>query len=58
MRFHQGIRLRYDEMEKLGPCQACGSRRYWFDGDVWRCWNCTPPPSEGLIRVELKERVN
>jgi len=50
--------LSYDEMDKLTPCAVCGSRRYWFDGEVWRCWNCSPPPSPEQIRVDLKERVN
>ena len=36
--------LSYDEMDKLTPCRLCGSRRYWFDGEVWQCWNCVPPP--------------
>lgn len=48
----------YHELDKLTPCRACGSRRWWFDADVWQCWNCRPPPSEGVIRVELTERVN
>ena len=50
--------LSYEEMDKLTPCRVCGSRRYWFDGQVWQCWNCVPPRSENEIRVDLKERVN
>jgi len=50
--------LTYDEMDKLTPCRVCGSRRYWFDGQVWQCWNCVPPPSADMIRVDLKETVN
>lgn len=50
--------LSYDEMDKLRPCAQCGSLRYWFDGDVWQCWNCVPPPSPDQIRVDLKETVN
>jgi len=52
------MRLRYDEMDKLTLCQVCGSRRYWFDGEVWQCWGCVPPPSADMIRVDLNERVN
>jgi len=55
---NQGMRLRYDEMDKLTLCQVCGSRRYWFDGEVWQCWGCVPPPSADMIRVDLNERVN
>ena len=50
--------LSYDEMDKLRPCARCGSRRYWFDGDVWQCWKCVPPPSLDMIRVDLNENVN
>jgi hypothetical protein len=50
-------RFSYDEADKLRPCTACGSRRYWFDGEVWQCWNCVRPPSENQIRVDLKEAV-
>jgi hypothetical protein len=50
--------LTYDEMDKLTPCRVCGSRRYWFDGEVWQCWNCVPPLSADMIRVDLNERVN
>jgi ribosomal protein L37AE/L43A len=50
--------LPYEEMDKLTPCPVCGSRRYWFDGEVWQCRNCVPPPSEGVIRVNLKPRLN
>jgi len=50
--------LSYDEMDKLTPCRVCGSRRHWFDGEAWQCWNCVPPPSRDMIRVDLKERVN
>ena len=35
--------LSYGEMDKLTPCRVCGSRPYWFDGQVWQCWNCVPP---------------
>jgi len=58
MRFYQGMRLRYDEMDELPPCQVCGSRRYWFDGEAWQCWNCEPPPSREMIRIDLKETVS
>jgi len=47
--------LSYDEMDKLTPCHVCGSRRYWFDGKVWQCWNCAPPPSQGMIQADLDE---
>lgn len=50
--------LSYDEMDKLTPCRVCGSRRYWFDGEAWQCWNCVAPPSPDMIRVDLNERVN
>jgi len=50
--------LPYDEMDKLTPCRVCGSHRYWFDGEVWQRWNCVPPPSAEMIRVDLHERVN
>jgi hypothetical protein len=52
------MRLRYDEMDKLRSCQVCGSRPYWFDGEVWQCWSCVLPPSADMIRVDLNERVN
>jgi hypothetical protein len=55
---NQGMHFRYDEMDKLRPCQVCGSRRYWFDGEVWQCWSCVPLPSADMIRVDLNERVN
>ena len=45
--------LSYDEMDKLTPCRVCGSHRYWFDGQVWQCWNCVPLPSADMIRVDL-----
>ncbi|HXQ25964.1 MAG TPA: hypothetical protein VN822_06125 [Candidatus Acidoferrales bacterium] len=50
--------LSYDEMDKLTPCPVCHSRQYWFDGKVWQCCNCVPPPSPGMIRVDLKETIN
>jgi len=50
--------LSYEEMDKLVPCRVCGSRRYWFDGQVWQCWKCEPPASEKEIRVDLKQRPN
>jgi hypothetical protein len=50
--------LRYEEMDRLGPCALCGSHRYWFEGAVWQCWSCVPPPSDGMIRADLKPRVN
>jgi hypothetical protein len=50
--------LSYDEMDKLTPCRLCGSRRYWFDGEVWQCWNCVPPPSADMVRIDLNARVN
>lgn len=50
--------LTYDQMDRLTPCAACGSRRYWFDGTAWQCWACVPPPSPGMIYLDLKERVN
>jgi hypothetical protein len=43
----------YDETDKLRPCADCGSRRCWFDGEAWQCWNCNPPPSGDQIRVDL-----
>jgi hypothetical protein len=46
---------RYEEMDKLTPCPACGSLRYWFDGQEWRCWRCVPPPYENVIRVDLDD---
>ena len=48
----------YDEMDKLTPFRRCGSRRYWFDGELWQCWICVPPPPADMIRIDLKERVN
>ena len=50
--------LSYDEMDKLTPCRVCGSRRYWFDGEAWQCWNWAPPPSADMVRVDLDDRVN
>ena len=50
--------LSYDDAAKLTPCAVCSSRRYWFDGKVWQCWNCSPPPTANMIRVDLKERTN
>jgi hypothetical protein len=50
--------LSYDEMDKLMPCRVCGSHRYWSDGEVWQCWNCCPPPSADMVRVDLHARVN
>jgi len=50
--------LSHDEMDNLTPFRCCGSRRYWFDGEAWQCWNCVPPPSADMIRIDLKERVN
>jgi hypothetical protein len=50
--------LSYDEMDKLTPRRVCGSKRYWFDGRVWQCWNCVRPPTADMIRVDLHERVN
>ena len=50
--------LSYDEMDKLTPCRRCGSHCYWFDGELWQSWNCVPPPSADMIRIDLKERVN
>ena len=50
--------LSYDEMDRLTPCRVCGSHRYWFDGKAWQCWNCVPPPSTDMVRVDLNERVN
>jgi hypothetical protein len=46
----------YDEMDKLTLCAVSGSRRYWFDGEVWQCWNCAPSPAEGMIQVEIEEQ--
>ena len=48
----------YIEMDKLMPCPVCGSRRFWFDGEAWQCWNCVPPPSDDMVRVDLNERPN
>jgi hypothetical protein len=39
-------------------CRVCGKRRYWFDGEFWRCWKCVPPPLEDMTLVDLKEMVN
>ena len=50
--------LTYEEMDKLRPCARCGSRRYWFEGDMWQCWHCVPPPSPDQIRVDLTKKVN
>jgi hypothetical protein len=50
--------LSYAEMDRLTPCHLCGSRRDWFDGEVWQCWNCVPPPSADIVRIDLNERVN
>jgi hypothetical protein len=44
-------------MGKLAP-RACGSLRFWFDGDRWQCWNCVPSPSNGMITIDLKPQVN
>jgi hypothetical protein len=38
------------------PTPPCG-HRYLFDGDVWQCWECVPPPAN-MVRVDLKETVN
>lgn len=46
----------YDEMDDLTPRRLCGSHRYWFDGDVWQCWNSVPPPWPDTIRVEFYDR--
>jgi hypothetical protein len=40
------------------PCPVCGSRRYWFDGELWRCGRCEAPPSEGMICIDFKETVH
>jgi hypothetical protein len=61
--------LRSREIEKKGTgrgkktgakakARACGSRRYWFDGQVRQCCNCVPPPSPDEIRVDIKEKPN
>ena len=44
--------------ESLTPCRRCDSHRFWFDGEVWQCWNCVPPPSADMVRVDINERVN
>lgn len=50
--------LTYEEMDGLKSCPRCCSRRFWFDGGVWQCWRCIPPPSDEMIRVELNQPVN
>jgi hypothetical protein len=44
----------YDDLEKLTPCQANRSRSYWFDGQFWQCWLCTPPELKNVIFLDLK----
>ena len=39
-------KLSYNEMGKLTPCRVYGSRRYWFDGEVWQCLNCVESATE------------
>ena len=46
------------EMDRLTPRPVCGSHSYWLDGEVWQCWNCVPPPSADMVRVDLNESVN
>jgi hypothetical protein len=41
----------HEDVERLQPCAACGSRRYCFDGWDWRCIRCEPSVLDSLIVV-------
>jgi hypothetical protein len=47
--------LCYNDMHKLTPCRVRGSRGYWFDGELWQCWNCVPPPSADMVRLDINQ---
>ena len=35
------------------PCPTCASRRVWFDGQFWQCWEREPGPERSVIWLEL-----
>jgi len=47
--------MAYEDVERLQPCAECGSRRYCFDGRIWRCVNCEPSALASPIRVEIRD---
>ena len=41
-------------VEDLTPCPACGSRKWWYDGQEWQCWTCAPCPDGNPITADSK----
>ncbi len=47
--------MAYEDVERVEPCVACGSRRYTFDGRDRQCVRCDPSALSSPVRVELKD---
>jgi hypothetical protein len=46
--------MRYEQMDKLGPCGVCKYSVYWFSGVEWQCLDCVPCVIDTPIIFELR----